>query len=342
VSALRNPDAAGSGPARSAGRSAAVSGTPRPVTRGESPVAGKQVAKVDWLNATFPAPRMSVEGFVGLLGRMLGRPVSAVEGHGMLGFESRVELWAHVASKKAPMGFLAFGGESQNGRWLLQFTGAGCGLVDDWEGIQDLLESLDAKITRVDLAVDFLDGEHTVDDAVRMHQAGRFAANGRPPTTETAGDWLDLVRGRTLYVGKAKNGKMLRVYEKGRQLGDLQSDWVRFEVQLGNRDRTIPLDVLTRCDRYFGGAYPALADLLEQAGEQIATERKGGEVTLAHLVYHMKRCYGKVFDVLSNNLSAPNTELVQEVRVVGIPRRLKPSSLCAGLTWAQLLVQIRK
>jgi DNA relaxase NicK len=45
-------------------------------------------------------------------------------------------------------------------------------------------------------------------------------------------------------VGKRKNGKLLRVYEKGKQLGDESSPWVRWELELHNRDRVIPWEVL--------------------------------------------------------------------------------------------------
>lgn len=308
---------------------------PRAVTRGES--GSSQAAKVDWLNATFAAPGLSVEGFVALLGRMLGRPVSAVSGKGMLGFESSAQLFAHVGSRKALMGSVAYGGESQAGRWLLQFTGAGCGLVTDWSAVEALLSDLEARITRVDLAVDFLGGEYSVDDAVEMYHAGLFQSAGRPPSTSLAGDWLEGRAGRTLYVGKATNGKLLRVYEKGRQLGDPESEWTRFEVQLGARDRVIPLDVLTRCDAYFAGCYPGLAEILEEAAEKIPTQQTQGHVTLAHLLYHLKRCYGKVLDVVESVCGAPTAELVEEVRVIGVPRRLNPSSLAAGLSWSQVL-----
>jgi phage replication initiation protein len=314
--------------------------TPRAVTRGER-VAGQR-AKVDWLNATFPAPALSVEGLVGLLARMLGRPVSATEGRGMLGFASSVQLHAHVGSRKALMGSIAYGGESQGGRWLLQFTGAGCGFVTDWEGVQALLDDLGAKVTRVDLAVDFLEGEYTVDDAVRMHEEGGFSSCGRPPSTSVAGDWLGKLNGRTLYVGKATNGKLLRVYEKGRQLGDSQSEWVRFEVQLGSRDRVIPLDVLTRTDAYFAGCYPALAAMLAEAAEKIPTQQTQGHVTLGHLLHHLKRCYGKVLDVVHTVCGAPVSELVEEVRVIGVPRRLLPSALESGLSWSQVQDQHKR
>lgn len=326
--------------AASEARRRAGAPSPRAVTRGDE--SGAQRAKVDWLNATFAAPSLTPEGFVSLLGRMLGRPVSAAEGGGMLGFESRLDLFAHVGSRRMPLGCIAFGGESQNGRWLLQFPGAGCGLVTDWDGMRALLEDLDAKITRLDLAVDFLDGAWTVDDAERMYLEGRFQPKhaGKAPSSAVAGDWHNGVDGRTLYVGKSKNGKCCRVYEKGKQLGDATSDWVRFEVQLGNRDRVIPFEAITNRDAYFAGAYPALAEVIEAASAVIETVQKGGTVTLAHLMFHLKRCYGKVVDVVAEVSHEKHAELVEEVRISGIPKRLQPSSMAAGLSWSQLLDHI--
>ncbi len=317
---------------------------PRAVTRGESPLTQAEAprAKVDWLNATFDEPRMSLEAMVAFLGHMLGdRPTTAKLDGGLFGFSERFKLSVYLGGVMVEVGAIAKGGEAQRGRWMLQLTGKGCGMVTDWPSLRELLEGLGAKITRVDLAVDFLDGAHTVDEAVDMVDAGAFTSNGRRPSTNVAGDWLDQVHGRTLYVGKAANGKMLRVYEKGKQLGDLSSDWVRFEVQLGNRDRVIPFETLTDCDRFFAGAYPALASLLEAAAESIPTTQTETLTNLGHLLYHLKRCYGKAIHQAQEIASASHTELMEEFRVIGLPRRLKPSGVVAGLDWPELQAQIR-
>jgi len=298
-----------------------------------------QLAKVDWLNCTFPTPALSPEGFVAMLSRMLGRPVSGIADRGLLGFEASVKLFARHGSLTSQIGALAFGGESQGGRWLFQLTGEGCQFVRDWDGLRDFLESLEAKITRVDLAVDFLEGQHTVEEAVTLYQSGGFQLGGRSPSSRLDGDWLGGVEGRTLYIGKAKNGKMLRVYEKGRQLGDFSSNWTRFEVQLGNRDRVIPFDVLTERDAFFAGCYPALAQFVEEASQSIPTLSKSGEVSIAHLLYHLKRCYGKVFGTLQDATMATHADLVEEVRIVGLPRRVPLSSVAAGITWADVQAQ---
>lgn len=318
--------------------------SPRPVTRGESPQEGGQVVKVDWLNATFPEPKISISGFVQLLGRMLGRPVYSVDGRGLIGFEKSVILHARHGSVTSPIGAIAWGGTQQNGRWLLQLTGTGCQLVRDWEPFRDLLDDLGAKITRVDLALDFLSGEYTVDDAVHLYEEGGFQLGGRPPKSAVAGDWLGGKAGRTLYVGDSKNGKMLRVYEKGKQLGDEASAWTRFEVQIGSRDRLIPYDVLTRRDAFFAGCYSALESMVMRAAERIKTERKSGEVSVSHLLYHLKRCYGKLLHICEHEIGVTNADLVQELRVFGLPRRVNVSSLAAGISWAdvQAQMQLRK
>jgi phage replication initiation protein len=317
---------------------------PRAVTRGESPLTHAEGprAKVDWLNATFDEPRMSLDALVAFLGHMFGdRPTTAKLDGGLFGFTERWKLSVYLAGVMVEVGAIAKGGEAQKGRWLLQLTGKGCGMVTDWASLRELLEGFGAKITRVDLAVDFLDGAHTVDEAVDMVDAGAFTSNGRRPSTSVAGDWLDEVHGRTLYVGKAANGKMLRVYEKGKQLGDLSSDWVRFEVQLGNRDRVIPFDTLTDCDRFFAGAYPALASLVAAAAEAIPTTQTETLTNLGHLLYHLRRCYGKALHHASVTAGATNTDLVESMTVIGLPRRLKPSGVVAGVEWADVHAQVK-
>jgi phage replication initiation protein len=299
--------------------------------------------KVDWLNTTFAPGSLTANGLIGFLGSVLGRPVTGVDGRGgLFGFEQRIELRAYVGAVMVDIGCIALGGESQKGRWLLQLTGKGCGLVQDWASLQELLEGLEATITRVDLAADFLDGEFTVDDGVTMHRDGLFNLGGRPPSTSVAGDWLEAMRGRTLYVGKTGNGKQLCIYEKGKQLGDLDSNWVRFELRLGNRDRVIPYDVLTDGDKFFAGAYPALAQMIEQAGEVIPTSQTEALTTLGHLAYHLKRCYGKLIHQITDAVGASNTDLIEEIRIVGMPRRVKPSGVVAGLSWAELQAQMRR
>jgi len=336
----------GAGAQEKRSASGAPAPSPRPVTRGESTrqgFEGEQRSKIDWLNATFDGPDLTPRGFADMLSLYMGgRPVGLVERGGLFGFSTRLILSIYVGAVMAEIGSLAFGGESQRGRWLLQLTGRGCSMVTDWPALQAMLEDLGATLTRVDVAVDFLEGEYTVDDAVAMVESDGFTNGGRRPSTQVAGDWLDRVQGRTLYVGKAANGKTLRVYEKGRQLGDLDSDWVRYEVQFGNRDRVIPYDVLTCPDRFFAGAYPALESMIDSCSERIQTVSKEAETSLAHLLYHAKRCYGKVIHAIQAASGVSDTDLIEEIRINRVPRRVSPSSVVAGVSWSDVQASIRR
>lgn len=318
--------------------------SPRPVTRGESTPRHlqDQKAKIDWLNATFPAPQMTLAGMIAFLGNCCtGQGISAKLDGGLFGFSERHRLFLHIDGAKVEIGALALGGESQGGKWLLQITGKGCGVVEDWPSLRELLEGLGATITRLDLALDFLEGEHTVDDAMDMLEAGQFTSSGRTPSSMQMGDWHKGKDGRTLYVGKSKNGKMLRVYEKGKQLQSVNSEWVRFEVQLGNRDRVIPFDAITEPDRFFAGAYPALEALIDAAAETIPTTQTETLTNLGHLMHHMRRCYGKALHQVQETCDVSPTDLIEEMRVFGIPRRVDPAGVVAGLEWPQLQAQLR-
>ncbi|GAB1387756.1 hypothetical protein MASR1M59_29040 [Melaminivora sp.] len=318
----------------------------RSVTRVESSPdtqATGTAAKIDWLNCTFDTPAMSVAGLLRFLSGIITGMISATVDGGLFGFTERHRMIAHLPDgSRVEIGSIAMGGESQKGRWLLQLNGKGCGLITDWESLQELLQGLDATISRVDLAVDFLDGQYTVDDALTLYDEGAFINRGRNPELDTQGAWHETgTKGRTMYVGKLKNGKTLCVYEKGRQLNMPESDWTRFEVRLGNRDRAIPLDVLTSPDKYFTGAYPALAHMLESASEQIPTLREETKGTLAHGLYHASRCYGKYLHQARESVGAGAADLVESLTIVGMPRRLDPAGgLNAGLQWPELQAQI--
>jgi phage replication initiation protein len=295
------------------------------------------------LNCTFPGrDYYSPARLMAMLSKIMKRDVSGLLGRGIFGFDQSMKLYTRVGSSEFAIGCLAFGGEAQKGRWMFQLTGSGCSVVPCWRRLVRLLRALDARLTRLDLALDCLHGEYTVNDAVQMYHEGDFNSGGRSPSTALAGDWLGGHAGRTLYVGKAVNGKMLRVYEKGMQLGDPDSDWVRFEVQLGNRDRVIPFEAITLRDAFLAGCYPALEKMLSVAGLVIPTAQTEGQTSIGRLMFHLKRSYGKLINTVFQGLDCSSMELVESVTVLGVPRRLKPSDVDSGLTWEQLLSQLRK
>lgn len=335
-----------SGPQRKAQpRSGPRSGpAPRPVTRGESRQAGesRQHARVDWIHATFDGSAISHTELIRTLSRVMDRPVRGLGSHGRFGFTERLDLEAGVGSRHVSIGCIAFGGDAQRGRVMLQLTGSGCGLVEDWDALQAVLDDIGAKLTRLDLAVDFLAGEVKVDQVVEWYRDGGFSCGGNRPGCAVAGDWINGEAGRTFYVGRAANGKLLRAYEKGLQLGQPESEWVRLEVQFGSRDRVIPLRALTDRDAFFAGAYPCLQALVETAAERIPTDQAQAVATMGHMLHHLRRCYGRVLDTALSSFGWDVSELVESVRVVGIPRRLQPAAAESGAELAALLPAIKR
>jgi phage replication initiation protein len=201
-------------------------------------------------------------------------------------------------------GYVAIGGSSQRGTMLVNLTGQGClAAKPGWEGrLYDFLTETAGRptITRVDLAHDCMEGEYTVDQADQWYDDGLFTASGRAPSHEHRGDWRNPSgKGRSLYVGRRKNGKMCRVYEKGMEQGDETSPWVRFEVELRNDKRVIPLDVLLDPSGYFVGAYPCLR-FFEQARtpQRIEVKQKAAEINVDASLKNIRVSYGKYAAVL--------------------------------------------
>ena len=75
----------------------------------------------------------------------------------------------------------------------------------------------------------FFNGEYTPDQALLDHDNGHFDVHNMRPKSECRGTaWRnDDGSGKTFYVGKRGNSKFTRVYEKGKQFGDVNSSWVR-------------------------------------------------------------------------------------------------------------------
>jgi phage replication initiation protein len=136
------------------------------------------------------------------------------------------------------------------------------------------------------------------------------------------GAWLEPDgSGRTFEVGRRKNGKLIRIYEKGKQLGDATSPWVRWEVELHNTDRVIPWDVLARPSEFIRGAYPCL-DWVAGTGERIKTIRQEDTIGYDRLVQHTRLTSGRVLNVMLERCGSTEEVFAQLVRP-GVPRRLE-------------------
>ncbi|WP_260438223.1 replication initiation factor domain-containing protein [Burkholderia cepacia] len=205
-------------------------------------------------------------------------------------------------------GHVAFGGASQRGTMLINLNGQGCIAAKcGWESrLHDFLVDTAVRptITRVDLAHDCMEGEYTVDQVDGWYDDGLFTCSVNAPHHEYKGDWKKPNgKGRSVYVGLRRNGKLCRAYEKGREQGDAESEWLRIEVEFRNNKRVIPFDVLLDPSSYFVGAYPCLRLLdTSRAPEKIEIKRKAAEINVDASLRNIRTSYGKYAFVLRNVL----------------------------------------
>ena len=298
--------------------------SPPHLTGGESPK-----VKVDWCTSTFlPSLREPVDmACLNALRNVTGKPVEAVSCNGMFGYDYGMKFFIALDDgKEHHLARLDYGGGYHGQRARLDISGSGCSLVNSWHSVTNFIMSqMNPVLTRVDLAADFQNGEYNVEDCVNWYQSGLFNAGGRNPRHNMVGDWLNPVYGRTFEVGRRENGKMLRCYEKGRQLGDPDSKWTRFEVELRNIDRVIPFNILTECDHFFTGSYKCLQNLIEAVAQRIETDQTAAKISLEKLMVCVKASYGRLFNVLG--LFMNPEEIFNEISRSGVPARLEKASL---------------
>lgn len=204
-------------------------------------------------------------------------------------------------------GFFAFGGDRQRGTVCVEVTGGGCAHVKAWAHVAAVLDTLGARITRLDVAHDDFDGVTTLADVIRWHADGAFNTNGRPPAMNLQG-WDD-GSGKTVYVGKNTGNQQLCVYEKGRQQGardgDPQASWVRWEGRFGSKYRDIPVDVLTDPCAYLLGHYPVLRGWLRHAALRMRTSKERAAANLHSAVRHAKRQTGALLNLIKKHVPEP-------------------------------------
>ncbi|MGR9044896.1 MAG: replication initiation factor domain-containing protein [Gammaproteobacteria bacterium] len=275
-------------------------------------------ALTDYLNTTFPFDP-SQENIVQLVHdfrSFLGEAFGSFEQRkgGLHGYKTSFDIGKTD-------GLFAFGG--QRGTALVSLPGSACALIEDWPACYQLFhEVLKGRITRWDGAVDVFDGVPSVDDAVHFYKTGQFNAGGNKPSCSQQGNWIEADgSGRTFYVGKRKNGKLLRIYEKGKQLGDSSSPWVRWELELHNRDRMIPWEVLLEPGKYLAAAYGCMGWVSEKQ-ERIRTTQQTATLNYQHLTHYARQAYGPLINVMLEVEGSPE-KVLELLKRPGFPSRLE-------------------
>lgn len=285
-----------------------------------------------------------------------GLKVGVHRGHGRNGF---MECASLVDKNNQEVGWIGCGGDNVGDRSELYLDGAACEVlneVGDMAGclyerlvtvsmmhngnhkhvkgpklpyIQDAV-----RITRCDLAFDDMEGEYSVNDVRDAWRQGLFNGRGRPPSCETRGvcgdngSWGD-GHSRTFYVGSRDSCRYWRSYEKGHQLGDMESKWVRHEIEL-KRDRSsryeIPLEVLVNTDEYFAGMNH-FTRLLVSNVEPMTIHRIMAEkvkISIENAVEWLKVQGGGLISVLKDVLKYSDKQIVDLLaRPDAIPRKLE-------------------
>lgn len=318
-------------PAAKRGRTAGAQ-SPQLVKRGEtlphteivsdSTQKALQVAHNDWLAFTLTPPQLTsyipIQWLLPQLRELFGLPdfTARSTGKGWNGYSNRVNL-----GDNAQYGLIAYGGDKQRGTVHVELNASACALVPDWSKAQQWGETIGAKITRVDLAHDDFEGVIVnIEIAKGWHSEGGFTNSGRPPKPRLIDD-LGSGDGKTFYVGNRASGKLCRIYEKGKQLGDPSSPWVRVELELRGKSRLIPWNVLTSPSTYLSGGYPCLAYLTKEQ-DKIRTISKLVEITLESMMQYLRMAGGKSINVLMQANGGDAVALVNAIKREGIPRRL--------------------
>lgn len=214
----------------------------------------------------------------------------------------------------------------------VSLSGAGCRWVRNWRTVVMSLETLQARITRCDVAYDDYDGKLIDVHALReMARAGEgFSTGGRPPKSRFLDDHGS-GEGCTLYVG-GKGHKELCVYEKGRQLGDETSPWTRAEVRFyAKHVEEVPFDVLLRPLDFLRGAYPVLERILRGASDRLTTVVATVEATARAMVKWARTQCGPTLHLLAEALGDDFAGFVrQHVARDQRPSRFRRSGAATG------------
>ena len=293
-----------------------VTSASRTVIRGESPenLSSKDIAFIDWLgftikNISLGEVREALEHIFNL-SNLEWLPSNK----GWSGYEHRIDLGCY--------GWLAHGGVSQKGTINIQLRPSACANFKDTNSIIDWSEKHQAIITRCDLAHDDFEGKIiNIEQARKWNDENGYTTNGRKPKPREIINH-DKTIGNTFYIGKRQNGKMLRIYEKGKEQGHPTSPWNRLEVEFRNKDRLIPWDIIKNPSIYLSGAYPCL-NFLSIIQDRIKTIKKSHEISYNYMVNWLRTSGGKAINAMMIHEHGDVYKVFSDIKREGVPKRLE-------------------
>lgn len=261
------------------------------------------------------------------------------------------------------VGLMAWGADHD--RNFFSLSGAGCQYWNEWhcELLREILLDLKARISRIDLALDFFRGEVTYEDCEAALVAGEFSLKqgGRKPSVNrhaSEASWGNA--GRTLEVGSRGASKRIVCYEKGlEQFGRLAQkwedepssvildefrfgkaeyaeadtkvkDWMRLEVRYGNDDRDLDVndyEIVVKRDQYFAGSYPFCARVIERTdGIRIPMMVTEKQANVERMKQAAKDSYGGLIRAL-RELGYKDSDIVADLIGMKISKRLEKAGV---------------
>jgi len=274
------------------------------------------LAFVDWLNFTFSFAHFTFEEFWLIDDSFLeafGFGIGNKRPGKYLNYEESYCLGSSG-------GIFAYGGDSVGGTAIVSLPGKACMEVRDWNAVYQLLVSRNARITRVDLTHDDLEGVYNIPIAMQLYEMGGFTSYGRRPDRLLRDDFGS-GKGKTLEIGSRNNGKLLRIYEKGKKEGDPSSPWVRWELELHNDARVIPHDCVVHSGKYLAGSYPCM-NWINKEQSRIKTVTNQTKIRFAQQVRSCRNSYGPLIHLMHEGLGYDPLAIIEELSRKGLPRRL--------------------
>lgn len=242
------------------------------------------------------------------------------------------------------IGILCYGAD--HGRDLLSISGKGCSKWDtrSYSFILECMQTIDARIVRIDHALDFYKAELTFEDCETAFYNNEFKLKegGRNPTKQKIESEINNKNlGRTLYVGSRKSSKLCRCYEKGLEIfakmpdkfresctepenliygseqnapnGTIANQWLRVEVEHKNKDRDLPLEMINQTEEYFSGSYPFCSRILNLTeGKRPKSLKPTSEIDLEKMILNCRNAYGNLIYSLTE-LGFTSDEIIQRL-----------------------------
>lgn len=212
---------------------------------------------------------------------------------------------------------------SQNNTVHVEINAHGCALIHDWKKVYEWGMETKSVITRIDLAHDDFEGKTVNINICRdWYDKGLFKANGRPPKPFLYDD-CGTLDGKTFEVGNRKNGGNVRMYEKGGKQGDPHSPWFRVELELRNKNREIPWEIILKHSQYLAGSYKAF-NYLSVEQSKVKTIKKQKEMTYKQTVEWLRTTAGKAINVMIQENDGDIAAVFEQIVRNGVPKRLEP------------------